>query len=314
MSERFNFYDIYGYLIPGLVLVTLLWLPFAMINPRLMKASLGAAAAALVVGYIVGHFIAATAGDLISARTARDQDGNAEYPSIVLLNPSSHKLSLSLKKRLADMVRIQFALQLQVDKEADKEIGEIRQAAFYRCRPIVNKITAYPEQFKGLYAMMSALTIAFALGFCYMLGWSVAAYWDIFPVMIVAQFGIVILLLATVVYAAGGVGMPLFTALQRRAPWLDTLRKRLPLLAVVPKRARLTALAILSLLLTLSGYVMGTSAAIPSGYALALLVIALLCLTAAFRFYSQYGYFANEFAKSVWTYFSPQAVSHKSTP
>jgi hypothetical protein len=314
VSERFNFYDIYGYLIPGLALLTLLWLPFAMINPGLMKASLAAAAAAVVVGYIVGHFVAATAGDLISAKTARAQDGKPEYPSIVLLNPSDHKLSRDLKKRLARLVWAQFSLDLHLDKEADKEIGEIRQAAFYLCRPIVNKVTAYPEQFQGLYAMMSALTIVFALGFFYMLGWSIAAYWVLSPAGTVAQFGVALLLFATIVYAAGGSGMPMLAVLRQRMPWLAALQKRVPILAVVPKRARLTALAILALLLALSGYSMGTQAAVPTSFAPALLAIALLCLAASFRFYSQYGYFANEFAKSVWTYFPPEAVREKSTP
>lgn len=31
MVEKFNFYDIYGYLIPGLVLIGLLWVPIGLL-------------------------------------------------------------------------------------------------------------------------------------------------------------------------------------------------------------------------------------------------------------------------------------------
>lgn len=43
MIERFNFYDIYGYLLPGATLVGLLWLPFGIITGTWPAAQLSEA-------------------------------------------------------------------------------------------------------------------------------------------------------------------------------------------------------------------------------------------------------------------------------
>jgi hypothetical protein len=279
VSERFNFYDIYGYLIPGLTLVTLLWLPFGIIQPSSLNAGLGAAAAAVLVGYIVGHFVAATAGGLISAKTARSKDGQPAFPSIVLLNPSDDKLNPELKTRLAKNVAASFSLDLHVGEEADDHIGNIRQAAFFLCRPVVNKITAYPEQFEGLYAMMSSVAIDFALGFAYMLGWTAACYVNFADATLVAYAGIALALLAVVAFA------------------------------VRDARTPRNAVSALALLFFCCAYVLGLQTAIPPDRMPVFPIIAALCLAASFRFKSQYRYFANEFAKAVWTYFPDTPAS-----
>ena len=81
MIDRFNFYDIYGYLLPGLVLSALLGLPLALIAGKLPPAELGSALAAVVLGYVVGQIGHAFARRVFSeerpfaAQVARLPDG-----------------------------------------------------------------------------------------------------------------------------------------------------------------------------------------------------------------------------------------------
>ena len=49
MVEKFNFYDIYGYLLPGLVLIGLFWLPFGLILNLWPKAELSSALLVLLL-------------------------------------------------------------------------------------------------------------------------------------------------------------------------------------------------------------------------------------------------------------------------
>ncbi len=55
MIDRFNFYDVYGYLLPGLALVALFGLPGLMIVEELPSSELVSALAAVAVGYVVGQ-------------------------------------------------------------------------------------------------------------------------------------------------------------------------------------------------------------------------------------------------------------------
>lgn len=57
MIERFNFYDVYGYLLPGLVLTALLGLPFWIAGRLTPPAQFASAALAIVIGYVLGHFV-----------------------------------------------------------------------------------------------------------------------------------------------------------------------------------------------------------------------------------------------------------------
>jgi hypothetical protein len=57
MVERLNFYDVYAYLIPGIVFVSLLWLPFAITNEAFLKLDWSSALLVLVLAYIAGHII-----------------------------------------------------------------------------------------------------------------------------------------------------------------------------------------------------------------------------------------------------------------
>jgi hypothetical protein len=55
--ERLNFYDVYGYLLPGVALLGVIWLPFWVVTRYELPAALSSALAILFVGYVAGHFI-----------------------------------------------------------------------------------------------------------------------------------------------------------------------------------------------------------------------------------------------------------------
>ena len=57
MIERFNFYDIYGYLLPGLALVGFGWLPFGLLSRSFPKNELLSAVLVLAFGYVLGHLL-----------------------------------------------------------------------------------------------------------------------------------------------------------------------------------------------------------------------------------------------------------------
>lgn len=57
MIQRFNFYDIYGYLVPGVVLLTAFWLPFGLVLGRWPSADWSSALVGLVFAYLAGHIL-----------------------------------------------------------------------------------------------------------------------------------------------------------------------------------------------------------------------------------------------------------------
>ena len=159
MIERFNFYDLYGYLIPGLVLVVLVWLPFGIVLDFIPDAKVASVAAVLAGGYIIGHFMQSIASQAI-ASTVRDAEGNSSYPSVVLLNGSDSTFTNELKNEINSRVHTWFRLEVRANEEATREIARIRQDAFFLCRRVVNQTSSYSEQHQGLYSLMRGLIAA----------------------------------------------------------------------------------------------------------------------------------------------------------
>jgi hypothetical protein len=52
--ERLNFYDLYGYLLPGVVLTAAAWAPFGLSGCGWPSPQLSSAILALVFGYVLG--------------------------------------------------------------------------------------------------------------------------------------------------------------------------------------------------------------------------------------------------------------------
>lgn len=243
MFERFNFYDIYGNLVPGIVLVGLLYAPFGLLFYAWPNQDFSTAVVALVFAYVIGHVVQGFSGRLMPS-TIPDKQGNPRHPSDLVIDyadftftketkkkidclsqkyfglnlgseeslgprfrkaveerdkfeedsaPSRARLKLEgeeLKKQeqfLADDERerryrnlAESAAQIKKSEEpisaAERAVFEIvnnRNDAFFLARSTLlrDKVSSYWEQFEGLYALMRAVTAAFAFASAYFLGW-----------------------------------------------------------------------------------------------------------------------------------------------
>lgn len=170
MIERFNFYDLYGYFIPGVALLGLLWMPFGIVLGHWPPSDLGSLAGIVILAYIVGYFLQSIATLAISS-----SEGKRGFPSSFLLDPGDPGLSAALKARIEQMAQNWFGIAVGVDRAADAPLARARQDAFLLARLIGNQSGKYGEQFEGLYSMMRGLLVAFGLAAFATAGWALAA-------------------------------------------------------------------------------------------------------------------------------------------
>lgn len=177
MIDRFNFYDIYGYLLPGTLLLGIFWFPFGMGTGNLPAKEVSTTLLLLALGYVAGHLLQTLASVVVSSDIA-SATGIRRAPSNILLDASSAKFGQEFKAGLAAKVKAAFGLEILGDR-ADADAN--RNTAFMQARAylIRNKAANYLEQFQGLYAMMRGLGCAFFLGFAYLLGWGLSFHWQI---------------------------------------------------------------------------------------------------------------------------------------
>jgi hypothetical protein len=176
MIERFNFYDLYGYLIPGFVALALAWLPFALVGDALPSLGLADALTALVVSYVIGHVLyGLAAGAFPSGRTAADQ--NTHLPSDDVLDPDIEGNSAIYIDRLKAAIKKELGIDLD-RAQAGKERLNLQKRAFLECRAkVISAGTgAYVEQFEGMYSLMRGLAAAAFFGSYYFLGWIIAPH------------------------------------------------------------------------------------------------------------------------------------------
>jgi hypothetical protein len=175
--KQFNFYDIYGYLLPGLLLLGLLWLPVGVITSSWPDQDLSKALFLGALAYIVGHLIQTVASPLVPSKLT-DSNHHLRAPSDLVLDRSNSFFSSSFKIRLAVQVATLFGLDLAIAEDADGsgQVSGARQVAFFQARSylIAKKAANYVEQFEGLYAMMRGLGCSFCVGAAYIAGWALA--------------------------------------------------------------------------------------------------------------------------------------------
>ena len=180
MIKNFNFYDVYGYFLPGFVLLAVLWLPFGIFEGHWPQAEFSSALVAVIAGYIVGHILQAIAQNTIPS-TIKDIRGKRRLPSDILLDANLLSLPLGNRQQLSALILSRFELDVNINlnratatAEELKQVSSIRNDALLLCRAtlIHNKVASYAEQFEGLYALMRGLAAAFGLGIVYHLGWA----------------------------------------------------------------------------------------------------------------------------------------------
>jgi len=174
--QNLNFYDIYGYLIPGLILATLMWLPRGLIDKQWPPADWTSALLAIVVGYVIGHLVQVLGRNALSSKT---MDGR--FPSEALLDKDNDILSDDLKKRLQERILTLSGIDVKTDKTkcevaADAKISTQRRDGFLFCRDalLTSKTISYGEQMQGMYTLMNGLTVAFAAAAMHHVGWALS--------------------------------------------------------------------------------------------------------------------------------------------
>lgn len=177
MIERFNFYDLYGYLLPGLAFVGLLWLPFGLVADLWPPAAWTSALAVLVLGYLLGHVLHGLA-EQVFPPLAKDPRGEARLPSDILLDDEDESFSPELKKRLAERIRSRFDIDIRAAAPDREARCRRRRDAFFLCRRALQQSGAasYGEQFEGMYVLMQGLMTVCILASAYHAGWALSSF------------------------------------------------------------------------------------------------------------------------------------------
>jgi hypothetical protein len=291
LIEKFNFYDIYGYVIPGLVLLGILLAPFGAVQPLLLAtllasksfaAALSYGAVVLVCGYILGHILQTVASQVFPS----EQKGRS--PGDLVLDKHNPSFTDSFKDRLAIHVRAAFHMDLGVKAEAvTPEIMNIRKDALFLCRSalITGGVPSYCQQFEGLYSMMRGLTAAFGIAVAYWAGWGASILKIPWPIEIVVW----------VIAAASGIVATVMALRVALDGDLDAAqRHRLHVEMAICFLASAIAL----------GYGFGWRRVTHSHQAFGMWALALAASFAAFRCFGAFKAFAGEFAKAVWRDFA----------
>lgn len=183
MIKRFNFYDIYGFLIPGSALVAGLWLPYALIECKWPDRELASLAAALALGYVSGHILQVLANKALPSKI-HVAKGAWRHLSDIFLDDDDETFSQTFKDKLAAKIETELAIDVKEKKENEKEDRTTRRLdAFLLCRASVMQSgrLSYAEQFEGLYALSRGLAAAFFLNALYHYGWGLAKCWRATP-------------------------------------------------------------------------------------------------------------------------------------
>lgn len=183
MIERFNFYDVYGYLIPGFAWLLLLAIPFHLIF-RFAALSATEFTASLVVSYLAGHLLDGLARQFIPSESheipGADGKPRKEYRSVAVLwdqYPHADKLSKPVQDALADKFSARFGydpLKLPFDANAVAQM-------FFLCRTSLSqaKLASYVEQYQGMNSLTRSLSLAFCTAAVSYTTWTVASAWQL---------------------------------------------------------------------------------------------------------------------------------------
>jgi hypothetical protein len=162
MIERLNFYDLYGYLLPGAALIAVVYLPFLMAGSPAPSLELSSAVISLILAYLLGHLLQILVRPVFT---------EGPYPSDTLITGEGKSgFPADFKSELRKLLLDDFTLD--VSKAAD------RATVFESCRYAVQskETTSYAEQHQGMYVLMRGLAGVSLIGTANQLGWIIREY------------------------------------------------------------------------------------------------------------------------------------------
>jgi hypothetical protein len=297
LIEKLHLYDIFGYFLPGIAMIGILWLPFGLLRGTWPGADWGSAVMTLAFTYILGLLLQGFAASAFSSSIVRAPDGHYRFPSDTVLDPND--LTLGAEKiRIAEVVSRKFGLDIRAGEPGDFNIDLKRRAAFLLARRTLaaEKASDSIDQFEGLYSLMRGLVAVLAVGFSYFAGWGAS----FFQMSWSARF-------AVIVTAAA-----LLTAVNAAALLQSGLQFRYRL----QFRSGLERLCAYALLLAFGsiGYGLGLKYQPHSAQAAALAVSAVAALLGSLRAYAAYNSFAYLFAVTVWRDFLVWSLKDMTDP
>jgi hypothetical protein len=130
MMDRFNFYDIYGDVLPGTLLLGIFWLPFGLTTMSLPSSELSSTLLLLVLAYIAGHLMQMVAL-MVAPIMVLDTKDKKRTRSSVILDQDNTVFSNDFKKRLGKLIENAFDLKIM---GAEEEAILDRETAFYQAR------------------------------------------------------------------------------------------------------------------------------------------------------------------------------------
>lgn len=291
MTIKFNFYDIYGFALPGFLLLAVLWLPFGLIEGKWPDAEFSSALVGVIIAYFAGHVLQQVAGNAIPSDFL-----GGRHASSVFLDEKDSTFSKEFKNRL----RLQILSTFQLDVSNEGE----RRDAFFLCRSalIKSKTVVYAEQFEGLYALMRGLCAAFGIAVVYYFGWAYSGELHrLVPSALGTwQFSGVIVLVGLVLASFALVAADRFTA-SKKASQKDDERTKYEKWTKYAKRLMIWSLFVA---VFAAGYYLGLSSVDVSKHRGLLIAAAVLSFFGSERCYAGYKSFAQEFAKAVYRDFS----------
>jgi hypothetical protein len=155
--ERLNFYDVYGYLLPGAALAGVLFLPYWFAGHPLPSSdvALGSAVTSLIVAYLAGHGV-----QIVGRRIFPEA-----HPSDTLITSERDGFKDPFRKMLQELLLADFKLDIFKSPE--------RMTAFTACRYATQSkdMPSYAEQHQGLYALMRGLATVSLMGMWNYAGW-----------------------------------------------------------------------------------------------------------------------------------------------
>lgn len=282
MIEKFNFYDVYGYFVPGAAFLAILWIPLGLIRHTWPPSTWSEAIIAVVLAYILGHLVQSIATNAIPSWEVKGPTGKNRFPSEIYLDPTDKELPEICKTKIQDLMKEQFGLELQVDKVGDDAIDKIRHNAFLLARQILiqGKAVSYAEQFQGMYALTRGLVSVLALGFAYWLGFAAAA---------VIRSDVTVR--ATILIVAGSLLLLANISLVLLRSHPDALKKR---------RVELGYVVFLLIAFFSIGYALGIQYTVSVRQGGLLAFLSMWTIIACLRAYGAYKSFAGQFAVTVW--------------
>ena len=289
MPERFNFYDLFGFFIPGSILLLSLWLPFGVTTRTLPDTDLPSALIGIIVAYVVGHFLQ------VYAQFAHPSSIDGRPRSTVMLDAGSSALEDKTKGTVVAFAREEFSLDLVPPPGDPRGADADRKIAFFQARQrlLSTAHIGYAEQFQGLYTMMRGNMVAALIAAYYVAGWAVSLpmIWPLGAAL--AGLGA----LAALVDIAGrpAQGSDMFSGVEERTH----------------ARRVLNALCVLAFG---AGMLLASSASIGTGTRMTFVAICMLLTAITYQSERSYFAYADEFARAVYRGFVEAVNAQRRQP